>query len=159
MNLTTGNLKAAKGKTRILLRILALGAAALLCGFFSAAFAQDTAMDALVAAQAQTPAAGTNDENNPSGDDPTTMFPHSESSRYWISGQANVVLQWHPAFPARYNGPNSLRSHAENATSRTFTLYTGLELTHTTEVFVDIESAGGHGISEALGLAGFTNLV
>ncbi len=141
-----------------MLRILALGAAALLCGFFSAAFAQDTAMEALVAAQAQTPAAGTNDENSPSGDDPTTMFPHSESSRYWISGQGNVVLQWHPAFSAKYSGQNSLRSHAENATSRTFTLYTGLEVTHTTEVFLDIESAGGHGISEALGLAGYTNL-
>ena len=33
-----------------------------------------------------------------------------------------------------------------------------LELARDTEIFVDIESAGGHGISEALGLAGFTNL-
>lgn len=91
-------------------------------------------------------------------DDPTTLFPHSESSRFWISGQANIIFQWHPPFPAKFSGTNSLRSHAENATSKLYTLYTGIQLTHTTEVVVDAESAGGHGVSEALGLAGFTNL-
>ena len=69
-----------------------------------------------------------------------------------------MVLQWHSSFPAEYSGPNSLRSQAENATSRVFTLYTGYKLARDTEIFADIESAGGHGISEALGLAGFTNL-
>jgi high affinity Mn2+ porin len=90
--------------------------------------------------------------------DPVTIFPHSETSRYWISGQANVILQWHASFPAKYSGPNSLRSQAENATSKVFTLFLGYQLTHTTEVFLDLESASGHGVSEALGLAGFTNL-
>ena len=46
----------------------------------------------------------------------------------------------------------------ENATSKVFTLYLGYELTHTTEVYLDMESAGGRGLSDALGLAGFTNL-
>ena len=92
------------------------------------------------------------------GDSPVTMFAHSETSRFWISGQGNVVLQWHSSFPASYSGPNSLQRHAENATSRVFTLFTGLELARHTEIFADIESAGGHGISEALGVAGFTNL-
>jgi high affinity Mn2+ porin len=90
--------------------------------------------------------------------DAVTMFPHSETSRYWISGQANIILQWHPSFPAKYSGPNSLHSKAENATSKVFTLYLGYQLTQTTEVFLDSESASGHGIGEALGLAGFTNL-
>ena len=90
--------------------------------------------------------------------DPVTLFPHSDTSRYWISGQANIILQWHPEFPAKYSGPNSLHAEAENATSKVYTLYLGYELTHTTEVFLDLESAGGHGISQALGLAGFTNL-
>jgi high affinity Mn2+ porin len=90
--------------------------------------------------------------------DALTLFPHSETSRYWISGQANVILQWHPAFPAQYSGPNSLRSPAENATSKVYTLYMGCELTPTTEVYLDAESAGGYGISDALGVAGFTNL-
>ena len=97
-------------------------------------------------------------EDSPASDDPLTLFPHSETSRYWISGQVNVILQWHPLFPAKYSGPNSLNSHAENATSKLYTLYFGYQLTHTTEVYVNAESAEGHGISEALGLAGFTNL-
>lgn len=89
---------------------------------------------------------------------PVTLFSHSESSRWWISGQGNIVFQWHPAFPAAYSGPNSLRNKAESATSQVFTLYLGYELSSTTEVYLDMESAGGHGISDALGLAGETNL-
>jgi hypothetical protein len=38
------------------------------------------------------------------------------------------------------------------------TLYLGYALTHTTEVFFDAEEASGGGISDALGLAGETNL-
>src|ERR1035438_3935895 len=26
------------------------------------------------------------------------MFPHPETDRLWLSGQANVISQWHPAF-------------------------------------------------------------
>src|ERR1700683_1933657 len=84
-----------------------------------------------------------------------TLFPHSDKSRYWISGQANVVLQWHPTFPSKYSGKNSLKAAAENDTSKVYTLFLGYELTSTTEVFLDAESAGGHGIGEAFGLAGF----
>jgi high affinity Mn2+ porin len=91
-------------------------------------------------------------------DAPVTLFPHSESSRFWISGQANIVFQAHPTFPAAYSGPNSLRATAENATSDVLTLYTGVEFTDTTEFLFDVESTGGKGLSEALGLAGVTNL-
>ena len=93
-----------------------------------------------------------------SGNDPLTLFPHSQTSRYWISGQANIVLQWHASFPAKYSGEHSLLSRGENATSKVYTLFLGYELTPTTEVFLDFESAGGRGISHALGLAGFVNL-
>jgi high affinity Mn2+ porin len=37
-------------------------------------------------------------------------------------------------------------------------LYTGLRLTDTTELLCDVQETGGHGIGEAFGLAGFTNL-
>lgn len=90
--------------------------------------------------------------------DSVTVFPHSETSRYWISGQMNFVSQGHPPFPAAYTGPNSLRPISENATSRVLTLYTGYEVTSTTEVYFDLESAGGHGISNSLGLAGYSDL-
>jgi len=127
--------------------------------------AQNQAADKTSWSSTQTEQTGTqpNAPAEPNADDAgasdtLTLFPHSESSRYWISGQANIVLQWHGAFPAKYSGPNSLRPVGENATSKVYTLYLGYELTPTTEVFLDIESAGGHGLSNALGLAGITNL-
>jgi high affinity Mn2+ porin len=107
---------------------------------------------------AQPATTGTSAPAEATHDDVLTLFPHSQTSRYWISGQANIILQWHPSFPAEYSGTNSFRSHAENATSRLYTLYLGYELTKTTEVLVSVESAGGHGLSDALGLAGFVNL-
>jgi high affinity Mn2+ porin len=91
-------------------------------------------------------------------DESPTMFPHSESSRFWISGQANFITQWHPAFHSPYQGPNSLPPEAQDATSRVLTLFTGLELNDTAEILLDVQETGGHGIGEALGLAGFTNL-
>ena len=105
------------------------------------------------------PAAAQSDSGDDQSTQPaTTMFDHPENWRVWISGQANIILQGHPEFPARYSGVNSLRSAGESATSQLFTLYTGLEATRTTELMFDVESAAGRGISSALGLAGFTNL-
>ena len=63
-----------------------------------------------------------------------------------------------PSFPAAHGGKNSLRSQAENETSKLCTLCLGYQVTPTKEVFLDAERAGGHGISDALGLAGFTDL-
>jgi high affinity Mn2+ porin len=90
--------------------------------------------------------------------DPVALFPHSETSRYWISGQANVVFQWHPTFPAKYTGPQSLTPGAQSATTHVLTLFTGYQLTPTTEVFADVEYATGGGIGGAFGLAGYSNL-
>jgi high affinity Mn2+ porin len=87
-----------------------------------------------------------------------TIFTHSETARWWISGQANTIFQVHPGFHALYSGQNSLRPGFENAASDVVTLYTGYELNQSTEVLFDLESAGGGGLSDALGLAGFTNL-
>jgi high affinity Mn2+ porin len=86
------------------------------------------------------------------------MFPHETLDRLWLSGQANFISQWHPAFNSPYQGPNSLSPQAQDATSRVLTLYTGLRLTGTAELLCDVQETGGHGIGEALGLAGFTNL-
>jgi high affinity Mn2+ porin len=96
--------------------------------------------------------------DNSDADDILTVFPHSNTARYWISGQANVILQWHPSFRAKYTGPNSLTPDAQSATTHVLTLYTGYELTDMTEVFADVEYATGGGIGHAFGLAGYTNL-
>jgi hypothetical protein len=87
-----------------------------------------------------------------------TMFPHSQTARWWVSGQDNIIMQWHPSFDAKYSGPNSFKTHAENATSNVSTLFTGLQLTSTTEIFMHFETADGGGLSDALGLGGFTDL-
>jgi high affinity Mn2+ porin len=89
---------------------------------------------------------------------PDSIFPHSDQAPWWISGQVNVIFQWHPGFHSPYFGPNSLSSRHEHATSRVLTLYTGYQFGSHTKALFDLESAGGRGVSNALGLAGFTNV-
>jgi hypothetical protein len=91
----------------------------------------------------------------------TTMFPHSTALPFWISGQTNVIFQAHPSFHSPYAGVNSFTGPGEYKTSLVGTLYTGLQVPGThrlLEVLFDEEAAGGRGLSQALGLAGFTNL-
>src|SRR6185369_1460505 len=90
--------------------------------------------------------------------DKTSVFDHPSDSRVWISGQINIIHQQNPDFFAKYSGPNSFIAEREKATSRVLTLFTGLRMTRSTDVLVDVESSGGQGLSEALGLAGFVNL-
>jgi high affinity Mn2+ porin len=97
-------------------------------------------------------------ETGPATDPIPVMFPHLETDRLWISGQANIISQWHPAFPSPYQGRNSLSPEAQDASSRVLTLNTGLLLTGNAELLCDVQETGGHGIGEAFGLAGFTNL-
>ena len=98
----------------------------------------------------------------PPPDPQLTMFRHSQRAPYWISGQANAIFQGKPGFHSPYQGPNSLDNAAEYKTSIVETLYLGYEphrhLRYNTDLLVDVESAGGRGLGEALGLAGFTNL-
>ena len=121
----------------------ALAAAMCLLAFAIAACAQDAP------AQTATPDA-------PAPRD--TLFEHSNTAKWWVSGQANFVFQAHGDFYAAYSGPNSLHDTSEHATSRVLTLFTGYEFTRNSLLYFDVEEAGGAGISTALGLAGFTNL-
>jgi hypothetical protein len=93
---------------------------------------------------------------------PLTLFPHPDSARYLLSGQANIIFQAHPGFHSPYEGTNSLLSRGEYKTSLIGTIYAGFQLNRNprfeTDAIFDLESAGGRGVSEALGLAGFTNL-
>jgi high affinity Mn2+ porin len=104
------------------------------------------------------PVAATAQAASTVNDSPATVFPHPTSSRFWIAGQANIVLQGHGAFRAPYSGENSLRPQREQALSRVFTIYSGYRMTRNSDLLLDLESAGGKGISDAFGIAGFTNL-
>jgi high affinity Mn2+ porin len=89
------------------------------------------------------------------------MFAHPPA-RWWMSGQANIIFQGHPAFHSAYQATNSFRNAAEYKTSLLGTIFLAVRphrnLRYNTDLILDIESAGGRGLSEALGLAGFTNL-
>jgi hypothetical protein len=78
--------------------------------------------------------------------------------RFWVSAQGNFIRQQHPTFGAQYTGPNSFTPGKDHATSRVETLYTGFRITNRLEILTDVESAGGAGLSNALGIAGFTNV-
>jgi hypothetical protein len=100
-----------------------------------------------------------------------TMFPHSETAPWFVAGQANIIFQAHPSFHSPYEGKNSLHGAGEYKTSLLGTLYLGYQLgrgvrgdtptwseRYSTDFIADFESSGGRGLSQALGLAGFTNL-
>jgi len=100
-------------------------------------------------------------QDAPTNDDAsaaTTLFPHSETSRWQAYGQINTIYQAHTEFHSSYAGANSLRAGGEAKDSRVMTLYLGARLSPHFETLVDVESSGGRGIGEALGVAGFTNL-
>ncbi|MCU1321349.1 MAG: Carbohydrate-selective porin OprB [Acidobacteriaceae bacterium] len=98
----------------------------------------------------------------PEPDSAVTLFPHANTARYFIAGQANIVFQAHAPFHSPYEGVNSLVGRGEYKTSLIGTLYLGYQVIRSprasTDLILDVESAGGRGISQALGLAGFTNL-
>jgi hypothetical protein len=91
-----------------------------------------------------------------------SIAPHPENSWWWLSGQANIIFQGRPGFHSPYEGTNSFRNSSEYKTSMIGTVYGAVRATHSirynTDLILDVESAGGRGLSEALGLAGFTNL-
>src|ERR1700677_2863438 len=98
----------------------------------------------------------------PREEDVLTMLPRSDAAPYWISGQANSIFQMHGHFHSPYEGANSLIDDFETKASEVATLYLGYEWhankRYSTDFIVDFENAGGRGISQALGLAGETNL-
>jgi high affinity Mn2+ porin len=120
---------------------------------FDLAFAQSHGSD---------PAGVSPEEVESPANSPVTVFPHPDSVPYWVSGQANIIFQAHPGFHSPYQGANSLRNGGEYKTSLVGTLFLGYQPHHhvryNTDFIVDFESAGGRGLSQALGLAGFTNL-
>jgi len=85
-----------------------------------------------------------------------TLFDHPDDG-FYAGGQVNVIAQHHGAFTSPYSGEHSMQPSSETAVSRLLTLYLGVRRSDW-EIAVHIESAGGSGLSDALGLAGFTNL-
>jgi high affinity Mn2+ porin len=92
-------------------------------------------------------------------ENPAVFSHHLIADRIWISGQANFIFQAHEPFHSPYSGTNSFQSRVQTtALSRLLTLYTGVKLTRWFEFVFNAEEAGGKGLSQALGIAAFTNL-
>jgi hypothetical protein len=91
-----------------------------------------------------------------------TFFPHPDRAPYYIAGQANIIFQSNFPFHSPYQGTNSFHNAGEYKTSLVGTVFLGYQPHHheryNTDFLVDFEAAGGRGLSQALGLAGFTNL-
>ncbi len=79
-----------------------------------------------------------------------------EQDRFALHGQVTVVYQTVPQFRSPYVGPNSLFPNQGRETSDT-TFYIGARLWEGAEFWINPEVDQGFGLSNALGVAGFTS--
>lgn len=81
--------------------------------------------------------------------------PQSSFPEWDVHAQATFVDQFHPAFRAPYEGPNSLNRGARGNETFDATLYLGVRPWAGAELWVDPELDQGFGLSNTLGVAGF----
>jgi high affinity Mn2+ porin len=107
------------------------------------------------------PAAAQNTDNPqtppPAGPGDTTSSGDSAPNWYSIHGQFTNVTQYHPAFNAPFNGPNSLNPGNTGRETTDATLFTGIRLGEGLEAYANTEVDQGFGLSNTLGLAGFSS--
>jgi high affinity Mn2+ porin len=75
-------------------------------------------------------------------------------SLHW---QMTFVDQYHPAFKSPFQGPNSLDPGSRGNETYDATLFAGIRLWDGGEAYVDPEIDQGFGLSNTLGVAGFTS--
>ena len=125
------------------------------------AFVQTAAAQSLNADLADAPKPASASSGTPEQTPALTMFPHPDTTRYFIAGQANIIFQSHGPFHSPYEGTNSLLSRGEYKTSMLGTTYLAVPVAQfevRSDGIFDNEFADGRGITEALGLAGATDL-
>ncbi|MCJ2067351.1 carbohydrate porin [Methylobacterium sp. J-030] len=92
--------------------------------------------------------------------DPAEIAPHDpddgNSDRYSLHGQTTLIAQGTPGFRSPYVGDNSLIPHQARQTT-TATIFLGLKVTDTTELYYNPEFSQGFGLSGTHGVAGFVN--
>ena len=82
---------------------------------------------------------------------------NDNTARWSVHFQATSIGQEHGPFASLYEGVNSLPPHSEYRVSLTTTAYLVYRLNSWTEIVVNPEAAGGRGLGEVTGIAGFTN--
>jgi high affinity Mn2+ porin len=86
-----------------------------------------------------------------------TQNSFSQNKNWSLHFQQTVIPQHKPKITAPYSGDNSLVDTSETQTSLTTTIFIGRRLWKGAAVFYNPELAGGSGLSQARGIAGFTN--
>jgi high affinity Mn2+ porin len=119
-------------------------------------------------ADTQPPAQEPQGKKNPPEEKPegptqeSTSGPAKEGEKdkeewYSVHGQGTIVSQGNWKFRSPYIGPNSLLPILNYRTTETATLYLDTRLWRGGEVVFNPEIAGGRGLSNSLGMAGFPN--
>ncbi len=87
---------------------------------------------------------------------PSEMSPPQEQRWNWHMQNTDIV-QFHPGFPAKYSGPNSMSSASEVRESVSLDLFAGARLWSGAEAHVDGLMWQGFGFSKTVGAEGFPN--
>ncbi len=88
---------------------------------------------------------------------PKALSNPSESSRWELHGQTTYIQQGYPAFHAPYSGKNSLAPWAQARNTWTASAFLGVRLWDGGELYYNPDLLQGFGLSDTLGLAGFSN--
>ena len=90
--------------------------------------------------------------------DPDETAPHDpdngDTGRFSLHGQTTLIAQGVPGFRSPYAGAQSLIPDQARQTT-TATIFLGLKLTDSTEIYYNPEFSQGFGLSRTLGVAGF----
>jgi len=79
------------------------------------------------------------------------------SENWSVHGQTTLVWQGYPAFHAAFSGANSLTPQSQNKETYDATLFLGVRLIDRLAFYADPEVDQGFGLSNTLGVAGFTS--
>lgn len=130
-------------------------------GFAQSTVPSNTVPFVVVASQseAKTPKTGDGDkpEKEKEDDKKDKEKPDDKPSNYSVHGQATVIYQGNGWFRSPYAGTNSFLNNTNTRTSETTTLFLGKKLWEGGEVYFNPEVAGGRGLSDVHGIAGFPN--
>jgi len=85
------------------------------------------------------------------------LTPLQPSELFSFHGQYTVTTQAHPSFSSTQVGDNSLTPQASCKTTNDLTLFLGVRVGTTGEFFINPEVDQGFGLSDTLGLAGYSS--
>ena len=95
-------------------------------------------------------------DDTPAGDGGAATAPPATAA-WSVHLQTTFVDQYHPSFAAAYSGNNSLSASANSENTSDATVYLGRRLWHGGEFYFNEEVDQGFGLSDTLGLAGFSS--